>query len=66
MSEDFIIHSPADLEGWTRCFDVEALPILGDTVDAIELLQSKEDAVDARLLSESISADPLLSPAPAP
>jgi HD-like signal output (HDOD) protein len=52
---------PRDLAGWTAVFRPEALPVLGSTAAALEELREVEDSVDAHLLAETVSADPLLT-----
>jgi HD-like signal output (HDOD) protein len=56
-----IQRAPFDVAGWAACFDVEALPVLADSVQAVDALRANEDAVDAHLLAEIVSADPLLT-----
>jgi HD-like signal output (HDOD) protein len=56
-----IEHPPRDLRGWTALFRPQALPVLADTASRLEELREHEDAVDAHLLSETVSADPLLT-----
>jgi HD-like signal output (HDOD) protein len=57
----FINQAPRDVAGWVACFDPAELPVLADTAEMLEALRSNEDAVDARLLAETVSADPLLT-----
>jgi HD-like signal output (HDOD) protein len=52
---------PRDLRGWAALFRPQALPVLADTASRLEELRGHEDAVDAHLLSETVSADPLLT-----
>lgn len=52
---------PRDLAGWLAVFRPEALPVLGGTASALEELREVEDSVDAHLLAETVSADPLLT-----
>ncbi len=56
-----IEHPPRDLRGWTALFRPQALPVLAATAARLEELREHEDAVDAHLLSETVSADPLLT-----
>jgi HD-like signal output (HDOD) protein len=56
-----LIQPPHDLAGWASCFDAQALPVLAETADALDELRDSEDAVDARLLAETVSTDPLLT-----
>jgi len=50
-----------DLQAWTRHFLAAPLPVLADTAELLESYRANEDAVDAHLLAESVSADPLMS-----
>ena len=52
---------PRDLDGWAARFDPAALPVLAATAEEIELLREREDAVDAHLLAERLSDDPLMT-----
>jgi HD-like signal output (HDOD) protein len=56
-----IEHPPRDLRGWAALFQPQALPVLEETAAQLEELREHEDAVDAHLLSETVSADPLLT-----
>jgi HD-like signal output (HDOD) protein len=56
-----IVRVPRDVEGWVRCFDPAALPVLSGTAQMLEELRPNEDQVDAHLLAETVSADPLLT-----
>lgn len=57
----FITQAPADLPGWTRLFDVDTLPVLAETAEALEDLRLNEDAVDAHMLADAIVNDPLMT-----
>jgi HD-like signal output (HDOD) protein len=50
-----------DLQAWTRHFLAAPLPVLADTAELLETYRENEDAVDAHLLAETVSADPLMS-----
>ncbi|MEK8032060.1 HDOD domain-containing protein [Ideonella sp. DXS29W] len=52
---------PQDQEGWVRFFQQAEIPVLATTAGALEELRENEDAVDARMLAEIISADPLMT-----
>lgn len=54
-------HTPMDVAGWMRCFQTSEIPVLASTAAALEDLRENEDAVDARMLAEVISADPLMT-----
>jgi HD-like signal output (HDOD) protein len=53
--------TPLDLAGWVRFFQQAEIPVLASTANALEDLRENEDAVDARMLAEVISADPLMT-----
>lgn len=57
----FIERAPAGIGAWAACFEAAALPILRSSADAIEEWRDHEDAVDAHLLAETLSSDPLLT-----
>lgn len=54
-------HAPASLDAWAACFEPAALPVLDATAVALEDLREIEDHVDAHLLAQTVSADPLLT-----
>ncbi|MDP3086128.1 MAG: HDOD domain-containing protein [Rubrivivax sp.] len=58
---DFITQAPRDVAGWMARFDASALPVLAETADQLEALRANEDAVDAHLLAEIVSTDPLMT-----
>jgi HD-like signal output (HDOD) protein len=57
----FITQPLRDVDAWVRCFDVAALPVLAETADTLEALRLVEDEVDARMLAEMVSTDPLMT-----
>ncbi len=57
---EFITYAPRDLAGWVSCFDVTQLPVLGATADDLEEWRPAEDQVDAHLLAQTLSTDPLM------
>jgi HD-like signal output (HDOD) protein len=57
----FITQPAHDVAGWVRRFDTAALPLMASTAETIAALAENEDAVDAHLLAQSISDDPLLT-----
>ncbi|MBL8306945.1 MAG: HDOD domain-containing protein [Rubrivivax sp.] len=63
MSEPIapLTRAPANLEGWMALFDHASLPVLAETAAAIEELREHEDAVDARMLTETVAHDPLMT-----
>jgi HD-like signal output (HDOD) protein len=56
-----IIRALPDLQAWTAHFLAAPLPVLADTADLLEHHRADEDAVDAHLLAEMVSADPLMT-----
>jgi HD-like signal output (HDOD) protein len=50
-----------DLQAWTAHFLVAPMPVLAETAELLETYRANEDAVDAHLLGETISTDPLMS-----
>jgi HD-like signal output (HDOD) protein len=57
----FITQAPADLAGWMRLFSAPELPVLASTAQALEALRPSESAVDANMLDEAITGDPLMT-----
>lgn len=57
----FIRVAPRGVEGWAALFSPEALPVLEDTAASLEDFRGYEEATDAHLIAEIISADPLMS-----
>ena len=51
---------PRGVEGWVAVWRSADIPVLDDTSMSIEELRAREDAVDARLLAETINGDPLM------
>lgn len=51
---------PRGVDGWVAAWRHADIPVLEETSAAIEELRLQEDKVDARLLSSSIGADPLM------
>lgn len=58
---DFITQPPRDVQAWVRCFDIETLPVLAETAEALQTLRAVEDEVDAHMLAEAIASDPLMT-----
>jgi HD-like signal output (HDOD) protein len=50
-----------DLGAWTAHFLAAPMPVLADTAELLEHYRANEDAVDAHLLAETVSTDPLMS-----
>jgi hypothetical protein len=58
--QDFLTRAPRDLAGWVACFDVLRLPVLARTADELEDWRPAQDEVDAHLLAQTLSTDPLM------
>ncbi len=58
---EFITRAPRDVATWVQQFDLGSLPVLASTAAALEELRANEDAVDAHMLAEMISSDPLMT-----
>lgn len=54
-------YAPHDVAGWVMQFDVMSLPVLAETAALIEAMRCNEDAVDAHVLAQAISLDPLMT-----
>ena len=52
---------PHDLAGWVRYFRLVELPVLRRTAANLEDLRDMEDDVDARMIADVVSADPLMT-----
>lgn len=50
-----------DAAAWVKALDQVDVPILGATLVAIDELSQNEDAVDAHLLTQTLSDDPLMT-----
>ena len=50
-----------NLDAWVRHFCAAEIPVLADTAETLLALAANEDAVDAHLLADTISADPLMT-----
>ena len=61
VTAPFIIQPPADTAAWAALFDPATLPVLAETADALEAMRANEDGVDAYLMSEAFSTDPLMT-----
>jgi HD-like signal output (HDOD) protein len=60
-SPAFISHAPRSVAAWAACFDDRQLPVLASTAVLLEGWRVVEDQVDAHLLAESLSTDPLVT-----
>jgi HD-like signal output (HDOD) protein len=56
-----IVRPLADLSAWLRHFRAAEIPVLRETVEAIEALRANEDATDANSIGEMIGGDPLMT-----
>ena len=52
---------PVNLGGWVRYFQLTEIPVQSGTAAALEELRLIEDDVDARMITEVIGADPLMT-----
>ena len=57
----FIQTALPDVAGWLRAFEQREIPVLAVTSEVLEDLRSIEDQVDAHLLAETVSPDPLMT-----
>jgi HD-like signal output (HDOD) protein len=53
--------TPRDVESWVRYFQLLEIPVLASTAASIEEMRLIEDDVDARIISEVIGRDPLMT-----
>ena len=53
------VRIPRDAAGWVSLWRHAEIPVLAETAQQLEELRAREDDVDARLLAEAVSADPL-------
>jgi len=51
---------PRDVDGWVALWRQAEIPVLRETSIQLEELRLREDVVDARLLAQCISGDPLM------
>jgi len=54
------VRIPRDAAGWVSLWRNAEIPVLEATAQQLEVLRAREDDVDARLLAEVVSADPLM------
>ena len=52
---------PVNLAGWVRRLGAPDWPVLARTAESLEEVRENEDAVDARMLTEVIAGDPLMT-----
>ena len=50
-----------DLAAWTAHFRRAQIPVLRETVDALDALRANEDRTDANSIGEMIGGDPLMT-----
>jgi len=53
--------TPRDVDGWVRYFRTLEIPVLASTAAALEEMRLMEDDVDARMISEAVGRDPLMT-----
>jgi HD-like signal output (HDOD) protein len=51
----------ADLNSWVACFRDAEIPVMAETAQALEAMRENEDDVDANLIGEMISGDPMMT-----
>lgn len=61
METDRLSSPLRDLAAWTAHFRRTEIPVLASTAQAMEELRQAEDAVDANLIGETLSGDPLMT-----
>ena len=57
----FITSPLRDVNAWATAMHSLPIPVQAETAMSVNALRANEDAVDARLLSETLSADPLMT-----
>ena len=50
-----------DVSAWTASFSAAEIPVLAHSAEAVEALRANEDDVDANLIGETLSGDPLMT-----
>jgi len=56
-----LVHPLADLAAWTSHFRRGEIPVLRETVEALDALRANEDRTDANSIGEMIGGDPLMT-----
>jgi len=56
-----LVHPLSDLAAWTTHFRRVEIPVLRETVEALDALRANEDRTDANSIGEMISGDPLMT-----
>jgi HD-like signal output (HDOD) protein len=56
-----LVRPLADLSAWTAYFRGAEIPVLRETVEAIEALRANEERTDANSIGEMIGGDPLMT-----
>jgi hypothetical protein len=56
-----LVRPLADLSAWTACFGSAEIPVLRETVEALDALRANEDRTDANSIGEMIGSDPLMT-----
>jgi len=50
-----------DVAAWTASFGAAEIPVLAHSAEAVEALRANEDDVDANMIGETLSGDPLMT-----
>ncbi|HEX7441346.1 MAG TPA: HDOD domain-containing protein [Caldimonas sp.] len=58
---DELVRPLADLAAWTSHFRRAQIPVLRETLDALDALRANEERTDANSIGEMISGDPLMT-----
>ena len=61
LPDHIVLRTPSDVDGWVRYFQQVDIPVLASTAAALEEMRDIEDDVDARMISEVIGRDPLMT-----
>jgi HDOD domain len=56
-----LVRPLADLSAWTACFRSAEIPVLRETVEALDALRANEERTDANSIGEMIGGDPLMT-----
>jgi hypothetical protein len=56
-----LVHPLADVAAWTSHFRRAEIPVLHETVDALDALRANEEHTDANSIGEMIGGDPLMT-----
>ena len=56
-----LVRPLADLAAWTGHFRRAEIPVLGETIEALDALRANEERTDANSIGEMIGGDPLMT-----